>query len=303
MSPDNDASTAGLRIGSLCSGYRGLDMAVEEVFGGTTAWVCDVDPGASMILAHHLPNTPNLGDLTAVDWDTVEPVDVLAMGFPCQDVSVAGLRAGLLTGNRSGLWRHCARAIAALNPSLVVIENVPGLLSSRADGDVEPCPWCVGDLDAEPPLRALGAVLADLHGLGFDAEWTSLPASEVGACHKRNRVFIIAWPSHPEGPRLEDGREGPSARGGEVDADASRLGRGEGRPEPARLERRLGTPGGGRAPGFGGSAAPSDASDLRCQRGGAARQWGPRPSYRDRSRRCCRRRQRTSGRTGGHSIR
>ena len=219
---------AGPRIGSLCTGYGGLDEAVRQVEGGELVWVADNDPGAEKILAHHLPDVPNLGDITVVDWGQVPPVDILTMGFPCQDVSVAGLRAGMLVGNRSGLWFHCARAIAALNPSLVVIENVPGLLAARADGDVEPCSWCLGDGGGEPPLRALGAVLGDLAGLGFDAEWESLPASDVGCCHKRNRVFIRAWPvawaAHATGQGLEDGREGRSARGVAVAAHAANVG-------------------------------------------------------------------------------
>lgn len=226
------------RIGSLCTGYGGLDEAVQQTFGGNLAWVADNDPGAAAILAHHYPNVPNLGDITAVKWADVPPVDVLTMGFPCQDVSVAGQRAGLLEGNRSGVWRHCARAIEALQPSLVVIENVPGLLSSRADGDVEPCPWCLGDPGDEPPLRALGAVLADLASLGFDAEWTSLDASAVGACHKRRRVFVLAWPAHTEGAGLEDGRQGRPARNAADASDAQGVGRGEGRPEPARQQGR-----------------------------------------------------------------
>lgn len=216
------------RIGSLCTGYGGLDDAVQQTFGGELAWVADNDPGATAILAHHYPKVPNLGDITAVDWADVPPVDVLTMGFPCQDVSVAGQRAGLLEGNRSGVWRHCARAIEALNPQMVVIENVPGLLSSPADGDVEPCPWCLGDPGDEPPLRALGAVLADLAGLGFDAEWTSLDASAVDACHKRRRVFILAWPvawaAHATGQGLEDGRQGRPARGAAPAAHPAHLG-------------------------------------------------------------------------------
>lgn len=199
--------------GSLCSGYAGLDSAVEAVFGGELAWVADPDPGAAAILAHHY-DVPNLGDISLVDWTQVPPVDVLTMGFPCQDVSLAGQRAGLRHGNRSGVWHHCVRAIASLKPRLVVIENVPGLLSSPADGDMEPCPWCLGDSGGEPPLRALGAVLADLAELGLDAEWTSVRASDVGACHQRNRVFVLAWPADTKGTGLEDGREGRPARNG-----------------------------------------------------------------------------------------
>lgn len=174
------------RIGSLFSGYGGLDMAVEAFFGARTAWHVQYEPPdkkgredphqfAAAILAHHYPAVPNHGDITAVDYARVEPVDILTGGFPCTDVSLAGKRAGLNDGTRSGLWAHMARAIAVLNPKLVVIENVRGLLSAPADGDVEPCTWCMGDLDGEPALRALGAVLADLAELGFDAEWSVYP--------------------------------------------------------------------------------------------------------------------------------
>jgi DNA (cytosine-5)-methyltransferase 1 len=199
-----------LRIGSLFSGYGGLDMAIEGLFGASTAWHCQYDPEdphqfAAAVLAHHYPGVPNLGDITRVDWDQVPPVDILTGGFPCTDVSLAGTRAGLNGRTRSGLWAHMARAIDVLRPNLVVIENVRGLLSQPADGDVERCTWCVGDGADEPVLRALGAVLADLAGLGFDAEWLGLPASAVGAAHERFRVFILAWPAvaHPDGPRLE----------------------------------------------------------------------------------------------------
>lgn len=191
-----------LRIGSLCTGYGGLDMAVQEVFGGTIEWVADIDPGASAILAHHHPHIPNLGDITAVHWPEQAPVDILTAGFPCQDVSSAGQRAGLTAGTRSGLWRQVARAARELQPRMVVIENVQGLLSARSDGDVQPCPWCLGDTAGEHAVRALGTVLADLAGLGFDAEWLSLRASDVGAAHQRTRVFLLAWPAHPQGPRL-----------------------------------------------------------------------------------------------------
>ena len=121
------------RIGSLFTGYGGLDLAVAEVFGGTVAWHSEIDPGACKILDHRFPGVPNIGDVTTVDWSTVEPVDILIGGFPCQDVSGAGKRAGLHHGTRSGLWHAYARAIAELRPSVVVIENVRGLLTARGD--------------------------------------------------------------------------------------------------------------------------------------------------------------------------
>src|SRR5699024_5104408 len=116
-------------------------------------------------------------------------------GFPCQDVSHAGKRAGLGAGTRTGLWANMLQAIDTLRPRLVVAENVRGLLSARADSDVEPCPWCMGDDLSGGPMRALGAVLADLADIGYDAAWTGLRAADVGAPHGRFRVFILAWPA------------------------------------------------------------------------------------------------------------
>nr|WP_280723359.1 DNA cytosine methyltransferase [Kitasatospora sp. MAA4] len=261
---------SGLRIGSLCTGYGGLDMAVREAFGGTVAWVADIDPGASAILAHHHPTVPNLGDITAVDWAGQERVDIVTAGFPCQDVSSAGLRAGLTAGTRSGLWRQVARAVKELKPSLVVIENVQGLLSARADGDVQPCPWCLGDTGAERAVRALGTVLADLAALGFDAEWLSLRASDVGAAHQRNRVFILAWPAHPQGPRLQGaGLRGRPAERRPAPADPHRLGshrdgtRRKGRDEPAAHHLPAADPGHLRR--------PADQRDVRAGQPDAGR--------------------------------
>lgn len=108
-------------------------MGVQAVLGGELAWVADNDPGAATILAYRFPSAPNLGDIATVDWATVEPVDVMTAGFPCQDVSAAGKRAGLRRGTRSGVWHEVCRAIAELRPPLVVIENVRGLLTARGD--------------------------------------------------------------------------------------------------------------------------------------------------------------------------
>lgn len=110
-----------MRIGSLFTGTGALDMAVAAHYSAEVAWHCEIDPSASKLLAHHYPNTPNLGDITAVDWSQVEPVDILTGGFPCQDVSHAGLRAGVRPGTRSGLWAHMALAINELQPQIVVL--------------------------------------------------------------------------------------------------------------------------------------------------------------------------------------
>lgn len=185
------------RIGSLFSGAGGLDLAVEHVTGGRTVWHCEADPDASKVLAAHWPDVPNLGDITAVDWGyvaEVAPIEVLCGGFPCQDVSAAGRRAGIASGTRSGLWLEYAEAINQLRPQLVVIENVRGLLSGYAHRAMEPGPDDLGDRSGRPVLRAAGAVLGDLADLGYDARWTTVAASEVGAPHRRERVFIVAYP-------------------------------------------------------------------------------------------------------------
>lgn len=184
-----------MRSGELFAGVGGLGMAVDEVFGSKPAWFAEFDKAPSKVLAYRHPDTPNYGDVTAVDWTTTPHVNILAGGFPCQDVSLAGRRRGMGEGTRSGLWAEYAKAIDELRPDWVVIENVRGLISARADSEVEPCAWCVGDGADEYHLRALDAVLADLAALGFDAEWTPIRASDVGAPHGRYRFFILAWPS------------------------------------------------------------------------------------------------------------
>ncbi|WP_063045033.1 DNA cytosine methyltransferase [Nocardia pseudovaccinii] len=194
-------STPGLRVGSLFSGVGGLDLAALSLFpGAAITWHCESDPAACAVLARHWPAVPNLGDITQVDWSGVEPVDILTAGFPCQDVSAAGHRAGLGPGTRSGLWSHAAAAIESLHPQWVLIENVRGLLHARAQAtvrDLEPHGNAVGDNRSQPGRRAFGVVLGDLASLGFDACWTVLRASDVGACHQRARVFILARPAPP----------------------------------------------------------------------------------------------------------
>lgn len=184
-----------LRYGSLFAGTGALDLGVQSVLGGSTAWVCEIEPAPSKILAHHLPDAPNLGDITAVDWSEVEPVDVLTGGSPCQDLSHAGKRTGMTEGTRSNLWVQMREAIAALRPRLVVWENVRGALSAPADSEMEPCSGCVGGPDDGPVLRALGRVVGDLSELGYVGGWRGLRAADVGAPHGRFRIFLFAAPA------------------------------------------------------------------------------------------------------------
>lgn len=190
-----------MKLGSLFSGYGGLDQAVHAAFGDVeTAWVSDFDTGPNKILAHRYPDTPNIGDITTIDWTQVEPVDIIAGGFPCQDVSQAGRRAGMTEGTRSNLWGAMRTAIETIRPRYVVAENVRGLLSATAtsDSDMEPGSGPLGNSGAGH-LRALGRVLGDLADLGYDAGWCGLRAADVGAPHGRFRVFIVAEDSMRSG--------------------------------------------------------------------------------------------------------
>ncbi|SNS83179.1 DNA (cytosine-5)-methyltransferase 1 [Actinomadura mexicana] len=220
-----------LTLGSLCSGYGGLELAVAEVLDVGPVWVADPAPSAAAVLTHRFPGVPNLGDLTAVDFGQVPRPDVLCAGFPCQDLSYAGRGAGIREGTRSGLWHVIADAVGVLRPRYLVLENVSAIVARRPGLDV---------------------VLADLAALGFAAEWTCLRASDVGAPHARNRWIllaadpagVVADPAHlghqrPRHPR--PGRPGPAHRR-DAAADASRDGRNQGRPEPAGQQGRPDAP-------------------------------------------------------------
>ncbi|WP_433458376.1 DNA cytosine methyltransferase [Micromonospora sp. CA-248212] len=167
----SSAHTTAPRIGSLCTGYGGLDMAVELVLGGQLTWYAETDRHAASVCAHHWPGIPNLGDIRTVDWTRVKPVDVLTAGFPCQDISNAGRRAGI-TGEHSSLWRFVADAVRVLRPPVVFVENVAALLQ-----------------------RGFDVVEADLAAIGYDTSWLCLRASDIGAAHRRDRLFLLATPT------------------------------------------------------------------------------------------------------------
>jgi DNA (cytosine-5)-methyltransferase 1 len=180
-------------IGSMCTGYGGLDLAAHAVYGGELRWCADNDPHATMLLHRRFPGVPNIGDLTTVDWTQVPAVDIVTAGFPCQDISYAGRGAGIKKGTRSGLWYVIADALRLLRPGLVLLENVAALRT-----------------------RGLAQVLGDLAALGYDTTWCCLRASDIGAPHRRERVFITA--AHPANTRitrtdLARGAEGTRAPG------------------------------------------------------------------------------------------
>ena len=162
-------------VGSLFTGIGGLDLGLERA-GWRIAWQCEVDPYACRVLAEHWPHVPNLGDVAEIDWSSVERPDLICGGFPCQDISRAGLKVGI-TGDKSSLWKAMVIAVRHLRPDYVLVENV-------------------GDL----AVRGIDVVLADLHLLGFDAEWSVLPACAMGAPHTRERLFIVAYATGSDGP-------------------------------------------------------------------------------------------------------
>jgi DNA (cytosine-5)-methyltransferase 1 len=153
-----------MRVGSLFSGYGGLDMAV----GGDLAWYAEVEPAACRVMEAHFPGVPNLGDVTTVDWAEVEPVDVITGGYPCQPFSNAGQRRG--TNDERHLWPYVRDALRAIRPRAAVLENVRGHLT-----------------------LGFAAVLADLADLGMSARWGVVRAADAGAPHNRARLFILAY--------------------------------------------------------------------------------------------------------------
>jgi DNA (cytosine-5)-methyltransferase 1 len=211
-----------VKIGSLCSGIGGLDLAAEAHFEAETVWHCEVDPDAARVLAAHWPNTPNHGDLTAVDWSAVEPVDILTAGYPCQPFSLAGPRKG--TNDVRHLWPHIADAIRLLGPRFVLLENVRGHISLGFD-----------------------RVLGDLAALGFNAEWTLVSAASIGACHRRDRLFVLATANthrvttgrnSRSTPRTQTSRENEPV---ESDGHRSRSTCDDPSPNPDRLARSTGS--------------------------------------------------------------
>ena len=158
-----------MKIGSLCTGYGGLDMAVEAYFNAETIWCAEYDKHASYLIEERF-NIHNYKDIKSVDWATVEPIDILTAGYPCQPFSLAGSRQG--SNDERHLWPYIKEAISVLRPKFVILENVRGHLS-----------------------LGFKEVLADLTEIGYDARWQVVRASDVGAPHQRARLFVIAYPN------------------------------------------------------------------------------------------------------------
>lgn len=160
-----------MRVLSLCSGIGGLDLAAEmagmEVIGQV-----EIDPFCQAVLAQHWPRVTRLSNIEEVQGDEFGTIDLIAAGFPCQPSSMAGKRLG--SADPRNLWPQVSRLIRTISPRWVVLENVPGLLSVEAG-------------------RLFGTVLWNLAQSGYDAGWQVHSATDVGAPHLRERVFIVAY--------------------------------------------------------------------------------------------------------------
>lgn len=193
-----------MNVLDLFSGIGGFSLGLERA-GMRTVAFCEVNPYCRQVLKKHWPSVPCYEDVRTLTAERLSAdgitVDVICGGFPCQDVSNAnavwGECAGL-AGERSGLWRELLRAIRLVRPDFALVENVAALLG-----------------------RGLGEVLGDLAEIGYDAEWHCVRASDIGAPHERDRVFIIAYPIGSRGPRLvtsaDFGAAGPWGLRGQED--------------------------------------------------------------------------------------
>lgn len=198
-----------MNVLSLFAGIGGMDLGLERA-GMSVVGQVEIDPYCQRVLAKHWPEVPRHDDVrTCVDWWRSEPrpgVDLVCGGFPCQPVSVAGRQ--LVQADERWLWPAMAAVVRALRPRWVLVENVPGLLA-----------------------RGMGDVLGDLAAFGYDTEWDCIPASAVGAPHRRDRVWIVAADASGQRGRVqpvaESGSCGTSvavddgAKGSLADADSA----------------------------------------------------------------------------------
>lgn len=184
---ENGQECAKLRVLDLFSGIGGFSLGLERTGGFETVAFCERDPFCRRLLAKLWPGVPCFEDVCALGREQVASlgaIDAICGGFPCQDISNAGGRAGI-EGERSGLWREYARVIGEVRPLYVIVENVGAIR------------W-----------RGLGAVLGDLHALGFNAWWDCVPASFLGYPHQRDRIWIVAYSAalrRDEGIRASQG--------------------------------------------------------------------------------------------------
>jgi len=163
-----------MKVLDLFSGIGGFSLGLERA-GMETVAFCEFEPHAQEVLRKHWPKVPIHSDVRELNGhDFRGTVDVVTGGFPCQDLSVAGKQAGF-NGERSSLYREMLRIISECRPRYAIFENVTGLLTGESG-------------------RWFGQFLYDLAEIGFDAEWHCMEAAYIGAPHRRDRVWVIAYP-------------------------------------------------------------------------------------------------------------
>lgn len=219
-----------LKVLDLFSGIGGFSLGLERTGGFETVAFCEIEEFPRRVLAKHWPGVKQYGDVRELTADVLGrdgiSVDVITGGFPCQDISTAGRQAGISEQTRSGLWSEIIRLTRELRPRYIIVENVANLLRGPSD---KPGAW-------------FGRVLGDLAECGYDAEWENIPASALGACHRRERVWIVSYPSCVRGVGLQhelaklgergQGRQDYEAHCDEAFADAaSQRQQGSRRPE------------------------------------------------------------------------
>jgi len=166
----------------LFSGIGGFALAARWA-GFETIGFCEIDKYAQKVLKKNFPGVPIYEDVTKLNGDQFKDIYLLTGGFPCQDISIAGKGAGL-DGERSGLWTELHRIISEVRPKYALIENVPALT-----------------------FRGGTRVIGDLTEIGYDTEWQIVGADDVGAPHRRKRIWIVAYPKH-SADRTNGGQEG-----------------------------------------------------------------------------------------------
>jgi DNA (cytosine-5)-methyltransferase 1 len=181
-----------LRVLDLFSGIGGFSLGLERTGGFETVAFCEIEPFPRRVLAKHWPGVPQYDDVRTLTGaklaaDGITGIDIITGGFPCQDISTAGKRAGIVEGSRSGLWSEIIRLTSELRPQYVIVENVSNLLSGPSE---KRGGW-------------FGRVLGDLAECGYDAEWENIPASALGAPHRRERVWFVAYPTQNHDAKFE----------------------------------------------------------------------------------------------------
>ena len=176
-----------LTVGSLFSGIGGFDLGLERA-GMRVIWHSEIDPYACRVLSKHWPEVPNHGDIKRIQWGNIVRPDVLCGGYPCQPFSTAGRRRG--EEDPRHLWPWVLEAISELRPRYAILENVRGHLS-------------LGGL----------SVVGDLAAIGYGAEWRVISAASVGANHRRDRIFIVAYPDDDGLPTISLGGSTSAADG------------------------------------------------------------------------------------------